>query len=59
MEGKQGFMKTEQEIRKLLERFKEEKEAVSKDENLTIEQKNKEFNRYLDRIHLLRKILEE
>jgi len=52
-------MKTEQEIRKMLERFKEEKEAVSKDENLTIEQRNKEFNRYLDRIRLLRKILED
>ena len=59
MEGKQGFMKTEQELRKMLERFKEEKEAVSKDEKLTIEQRNKEFNRYLDRIHLLRKILED
>ena len=52
-------MKTEQEIRKLLERFREEKETVSKDENLTIEQKNKEFNRCLDRIHLLRRILED
>lgn len=52
-------MKTEQEIRELLERFREEKEMVSKDENLTIEQRNKEFNRYLDRIHLLRRILED
>ena len=52
-------MKTQQEIRELLERFREEKEAVSKDEHLTIEQRNKEFNRYLDRIHLLRKILED
>lgn len=59
MEGKQGFMKTEQELRKMLERFKEEKEMVSKDEKLTIEQRNKEFNRYLDRIRLLRKILED
>ena len=59
MEGKQGFMKTEREIRKMLERFREEKEMVSKDEKLTIEQRNKEFNRYLDRIHLLRKILKD
>lgn len=52
-------MKTEQELRKMLERLKEEKEMVSKDEKLTIEQRNKEFNRCLDRIHLLRKILED